>query len=208
MKRAVFLLIVCVLVAASCSLTPAAKEEAGGDSAGNPGNAAGQAEAPDTAGQTATKGGIEGPDANPSPDPNPDRGDSQEFETDDESYLKVADLIHSVGGGDAKFRHETDGFVKKVALDPDGIATLTVDPAEFGGADPQNMVKNDSTETIDITISDYPLILTDPHNHFTAISVKGFSDYVTKLNETSDGVPIAFYSKNGEVSTLVEIMLP
>jgi len=130
---------------------------------------------------------------------------------DPDALLKFADGIDASSRDGVPFRREFTALVKGIEKSgSDYMLTVNIDKVELTGTNgdpaPEPYYTNEVEQVEDIAIRDYNLlILVNPHNHFQVIAVEGLQ---AVLENCEYEVPYHFYSVNGEIKILMEMMLP
>lgn len=169
--------------------------------------------------EASEKGSITGNDSEFSESVEP--GDTapyiKEFEQDDRVIKKLLDIYTSLEPSSAALPNENPtmkeefaALVKDVRID-DEEYVLTIDKIEptYSSDISDDFFTNDEIvdEEIVVKLIDAENIafIVDPHNSFSSVTYEGFKTYI-QAQEGS--FPFYFYSINGELVLLFEMMLP
>lgn len=136
---------------------------------------------------------------------------------DPEALLKFAHTIDASSRYETPVQREFTALIKNVRINESGdtitVSLDRIEPAE-NVADPatEPMYANEAERVEDIDIRDYDLlILVDPYNHFQAVTAEGLPAILEYYDDTCDfpyDIPFHFYSVDGEIKILMEMMLP
>jgi len=131
-------------------------------------------------------------------------GDEATSGCDQEAYAKIAKLVNHSSKQSEAMGFEYAALIKSAVVN-EGAITISFDKIEpTNNEDPQGEFYINADELIQsITLTDNVIILADPHNNYKAITADGLNQILAQGD-----TPFCFYSISGEVSVLIEMMLP
>ena len=193
------LLVLCLILCVLCGCQPAESTVSGSPTAGNP-------HVSDTLETSRTTDDFLESSIQPT-----EKTDIIEQPDEDTEALRKLLQLCAFSDNEAPLKEEFLALVKEVKKEGEKYI-LTIDKIEeTNSGDTQDdyytnkEVKNEEY-IIDLNNGGTDVvILVDPHNHFRAITLDGLKEYI---EGTEDGVPIYFYSVDGGLALLLEMMLP